>query len=308
VDNGAVKVIHSRPPKGRIGPGKACGFDNCDFQAEAGGHANNGCGIGGNVRLKKCNFDHDFPLLANVLMRRKIWRYCDNSWLDNYRGQCQNRQSLCAKGALSLRCRRATRGNKNVSTAVHADVNRRDFLFIATGAVATVGAALTAWPFISQMNPDASVLAMATIEVDLAPIVEGQEITLKWRGNPVFIRHRTTKEIELAKSVKMEELKDPIARSANVKEGEPATDENRVVGSKENFLVMMGVCTHLGCVPFGNQGDYGVVEGHATSGGWFCPCHGSHYDTAGRIRRGPAPENLFVPKYEYLTDTKILIG
>jgi ubiquinol-cytochrome c reductase iron-sulfur subunit len=195
-----------------------------------------------------------------------------------------------------------------VSTAVHADVNRRDFLFIATGAVATVGAALTAWPFISQMNPDASVLALATIEVDLAPIAEGQEITLKWRGNPVFIRHRTTKEIELAKSVKMEELKDPIARSANVKEGEPATDENRVVGSKENFLVMMGVCTHLGCVPFGNQGDYGVVEGHATSGGWFCPCHGSHYDTAGRIRRGPAPENLFVPKYEYLSDTKILIG
>jgi ubiquinol-cytochrome c reductase iron-sulfur subunit len=195
-----------------------------------------------------------------------------------------------------------------VSTAVHADVNRRDFLFIATGAVATVGAALTAWPFISQMNPDASVLAMATIEVDLAPIAEGQEITLKWRGNPVFVRHRTAKEIEAAKSVKLEELKDPAARSANVKEGDPATDENRVVGGKENFLVMMGVCTHLGCVPFGNQGDYGVVEGNATSGGWFCPCHGSHYDTAGRIRKGPAPENLFVPKYEYLSDTKILIG
>ncbi len=153
-----------------------------------------------------------------------------------------------------------------MSTAVHADVNRRDFLFIATGAVATVGAALTAWPFISQMNPDASVLALATIEVDLAPIAEGQEITLKWRGNPVFVRHRTAKEIELAKAVKLEELKDPIARSANVNDGEPATDENRVVGGKETFLVMMGVCTHLGCVPFGNQGDYGVVEGNTTSG------------------------------------------
>ena len=144
-----------------------------------------------------------------------------------------------------------------MSTAVHADVNRRDFLFIATGAVATVGAALTAWPFINQMNPDASVLALATIEVDLAPIAEGQEITLKWRGNPVFIRHRTAKEIELAKAVKMEELIDTDARSANVKEGDPATDENRVVGGKEGFLVMMGVCTHLGCVPIGNEGDYG---------------------------------------------------
>ena len=158
------------------------------------------------------------------------------------------------------------------------------------------------------MNPDASVLALAAIEVDLAPIAEGQEITLKWRGNPVFIRHRTVKEIELAKSVKMEELKDPVARSANVKDGEPATDENRVVGGKEGFLVMMGVCTHLGCVPIGNEGDYGVVEGNTKSGGWYCPCHGSQYDTAGRIRKGPAPENLAVPKYEYLTDTRIRIG
>lgn len=174
--------------------------------------------------------------------------------------------------------------------------------------MATVGAALTAWPFISQMNPDASVLALATIEVDLAPIAVGQEITLKWRGNPVFIRHRTAKEIELAKAVKIEELIDTDARSANVKDGDPATDANRVVGGKEGFLVMMGVCTHLGCVPIGNEGDYGVVEGHAKSGGWFCPCHGSMYDTAGRVRKGPAPENLSVPKYEYLSDTKILIG
>ena len=195
-----------------------------------------------------------------------------------------------------------------MSTAEHAEVHRRDFLYIATGAVAAVGAAATVWPFISQMNPDASVLALSSVEVDLAPIVEGQAITLKWRGNPVFVRHRTAKEIEAAKAVKLEDLKDPLARNENVKEGEPATDENRVVGGKEQFLVMMGVCTHLGCVPIGNDGDYAVVEGAIKTGGWFCPCHGSHYDTAGRIRRGPAPENLPVPAYAYLTDTKIRIG
>jgi len=204
------------------------------------------------------------------------------------------------------------RGNKkgkiDVSTAEHAEVNRRDFLYIATGAVGAVGVALTAWPFINQMNPDASVLALASIEVDLAPIAVGQAITLKWRGNPVFVRHRTEPEIEAAKAVKMDELKDPLARNANVKDGDPATDENRVVGGKEEFLIMMGVCTHLGCVPIGNEGDYAVVEGAQKEGGWFCPCHGSHYDTAGRIRKGPAPENLHVPVYAYLTDTKIRIG
>ncbi len=195
-----------------------------------------------------------------------------------------------------------------MSTADHAEVNRRDFLYIATGAVGAVGVALSAWPFISQMNPDQSVLALASIDVDLAPIAEGQAITVKWRGNPVFIRHRNAKEIEAAKAVSMDELPDRNARNANVKDGDPATDENRVVGGKEQFLVMMGVCTHLGCVPIGNDGDYAVVEGNAKTGGWFCPCHGSHYDTAGRIRKGPAPENLFVPEYAYLTDTKIRIG
>ncbi len=195
-----------------------------------------------------------------------------------------------------------------MSTAEHAEVNRRDFLYIATGAVGAVGAALTVWPFINQMNPDASVLALASVEVDLAPIAEGQAITIKWRGNPVFIRHRTPAEIEAAKAVNIEELPDPLARSANVKDGEPATDVNRVVGGKEQYIVMMGVCTHLGCVPIGNEGDYAVVEGAAKAGGWFCPCHGSHYDTAGRIRRGPAPENLPVPPYAYIADTKIRIG
>ena len=171
-----------------------------------------------------------------------------------------------------------------------------------------VGAALTAWTFIAQMNPDASVLAMASVEVDLAPITQGQAITIKWRGNPVFIRHRTAAEIDASKAVKLEDLKDPIARNENIKEGEPATDENRVFAGKENFLVMVGVCTHLGCVPIGNEGDYAVVEGSQKTGAWFCPCHGSHYDTAGRIRKGPAPQNLLVPLYAYLTDTKIRIG
>ena len=196
----------------------------------------------------------------------------------------------------------------SMSTVDSIDSNRRDFLIIATGAAATVGTALAAWPLIYQMNPDASVLALATVEIDLAPIAEGQAITVKWRGNPVFDRHRTAKEIEAAKAVKLDDLKDPIARNENIKDGEPATDENRVIGGKEQFLIMVGVCTHLGCVPIGNEGDYTLVEGNIKTGGWLCPCHGSHYDTAGRIRREPAPENLLVMKYAYLTDTKIRIG
>lgn len=186
-----------------------------------------------------------------------------------------------------------------MSTAEHADPNRRDFLYIATGAAGVVGAAMVAWPFIDQMNPDASVRALASIELDLAPIAEGQSVTIKWRGNPVFVRHRTQKEIDESNAVPVSDLPDPVARNANVKEGDPATDVNRVVDGKERILVMMGVCTHLGCVPLGQQGDYG---------GWFCPCHGSHYDTAGRIRKGPAPQNLAVPIYAYISDTKIRIG
>jgi ubiquinol-cytochrome c reductase iron-sulfur subunit len=197
-----------------------------------------------------------------------------------------------------------------VSTIEHADVNRRDFLMIATGAVAGVGAALTAWPFISQMNPDAAVLALSSIEVDIAPIAEGQAVTVKWRGNPLIIRHRTKSEIDAAKAVKLEDLKDPVARNLNAKGNMDATDENRVVGGKESYLVMLGVCTHLGCVPDGSSParEFAVVEGSSKTGGWFCPCHGSQYDTAGRIRKGPAPENLAVPPYVYLTDTKIRVG
>ncbi|WP_069298700.1 ubiquinol-cytochrome c reductase iron-sulfur subunit [Neptunicoccus sediminis] len=170
----------------------------------------------------------------------------------------------------------------------HADEpagTRRDFLYVATattGAV-TVGAAV--WPLINQMNPSADVQALASIEVDVADIEPGTQLTVKWRGKPVFIRRRTPEEIEAARAVDLSELPDNQDRNAN-SPGLDAADENRTLDEAGEWLVMMGVCTHLGCVPLGDAGDFG---------GWFCPCHGSHYDTAGRIRKGPAPENLPVP-------------
>lgn len=178
--------------------------------------------------------------------------------------------------------------------------SRRDFLYIATGTVGAVGAAAAAWPLISQMSPDRSTLALASIEVDVSSIEPGQAITVKWRGKPVFIRNRTDKEVEEAKQVELSDLKDPVARNENADGAEPATDGNRSAGEgRENWIVMIGSCTHLGCVPVGLAGDFG---------GWFCPCHGSHYDTAGRIRKGPAPENLLIPPFEFVSDTTIKIG
>ena len=176
---------------------------------------------------------------------------------------------------------------------------RRDFLYIATGAMGAVGAAALAWPFIDQLNPDAASLALATVEVDVSAVEPGQSITVKWRGKPVFIRNRTEDEVSEAKAVDLAELKDPDARNSNLSGGEPATDENRATPDKEAWIVMVGVCTHLGCVPLGNAGEFQ---------GWFCPCHGSHYDTSGRIRKGPAPENLPVPPYSFVDDTTIAIG
>ena len=164
---------------------------------------------------------------------------------------------------------------------------RRDFLYIAAGAVGAVGVAGVTWPLINQLNPDASVLALASIEFDLAGIEEGQSVTIKWRGLPVFVRHRTAAEIEEAKAVPLADLKDP------------ETDEARTKPGHEQWLIMIANCTHRGCVPVGESGNYD---------GWFCPCHGSHYDTAGRIRTGPAPQNLPVPIYTYISDTKIRIG
>jgi ubiquinol-cytochrome c reductase iron-sulfur subunit len=178
-------------------------------------------------------------------------------------------------------------------------ITRRDFLLIATGAFTAVGAAASLWPFIAQMNPDASALALASTEVDLSSMERGQSITVMWRGKPVFVRYRTEAEVEAAREVPLDELRDPLARNANLDADAPATDENRAPGEREAWLVMVGVCTHLGCVPLGQQGNFG---------GWFCPCHGSHYDTAGRIRQGPAPQNLPIPRLAFISDTQIRIG
>ncbi|MBL4644926.1 MAG: ubiquinol-cytochrome c reductase iron-sulfur subunit [Hyphomicrobiales bacterium] len=167
------------------------------------------------------------------------------------------------------------------------DPDRRDFLYIATGAFGAVAVAGAAWPLIHQMNPDASALALASTEVDISAIEEGQSVTIQWRGKPVFIRNRTPEEVEAAKAVPMSDLPDP------------QEDQVRAVPGRENLLVMVGICTHLGCVPLGDAGDFG---------GWFCPCHGSHYDTSGRIRRGPAPANLVIPPYEFISETTLRIG
>jgi ubiquinol-cytochrome c reductase iron-sulfur subunit len=177
---------------------------------------------------------------------------------------------------------------------------RRDFLYLTTGMAGAVGAVAVAWPFIDQMRPDASTLAMASIEVDVSALEPGMSLTVKWRGKPVFIRNRTPKEVEEANKVDVTELKDPLARNANVAADAPAAGADRSAGKgKENWLVMIGVCTHLGCVPLGESGEFG---------GWFCPCHGSVYDTAGRIRQGPAPENMIIPVSSFISDTVIRIG
>jgi ubiquinol-cytochrome c reductase iron-sulfur subunit len=175
---------------------------------------------------------------------------------------------------------------------------------ISAGSFAAVGAAATLWPLIQQMNPDASTLALASIEVDVKPIQQGQAITVMWRGKPVFIRNRTPEEIKKAVDTPLAELVDASARNEALPEKAPATDLNRTKKGKENWLVMVGICTHLGCIPKGQS----LADAKGDYGGWFCPCHGSHYDTAGRIRKGPAPRNLDVPPYEFVSDTTIKIG
>ncbi len=169
--------------------------------------------------------------------------------------------------------------------AGQSDVTRRDFIHVMSVSVGAVATGAAVWPLIDQMNPAADVLALATTEVNLGAVEVGQSITVVWQGKPVFIRRRTQAEIDEARAVPLTQLKDP------------ETDEARVI--KPEWLIMVGVCTHLGCIPLGQQGDYD---------GWFCPCHGSHYDTSGRIRKGPAPENLLIPPYVFLDETRILIG
>jgi ubiquinol-cytochrome c reductase iron-sulfur subunit len=176
-----------------------------------------------------------------------------------------------------------------VTTASSAEhPTRRDFLFVATGAFAAVGAVATVWPLVSQMNPDAATIAAgAPIEVDLTPIAEGQDIKVFWRGKPIYIMNRTKKQVEEARSVAVDSLRDP------------QTDQSRVKDGHDNWLVVIGICTHLGCIPIAHEGNYD---------GFFCPCHGSQYDSSGRIRQGPAPLNLAVPPYQFVSDTKIQIG
>ncbi len=175
----------------------------------------------------------------------------------------------------------------------HADdANRRDFLVVAGNAFAAVGAASLIWPFVQQMNADAGAKALASTEIDLTPVKEGQAITAMWRGKPVFIRNRTKAEIEAAQKVDVATLPGATA------------DDKRVKKDHENWLVLVGICTHLGCIPKGQT----MSDAKGDFGGWFCPCHGSHYDTSGRIRKGPAPRDLEVPPYDFVSATKIKIG
>ncbi|RVT83364.1 ubiquinol-cytochrome c reductase iron-sulfur subunit [Rhodobacteraceae bacterium CCMM004] len=184
----------------------------------------------------------------------------------------------------------------------HADDHggtRRDFLYYATAGAGAVVTGAAVWPLVNQMNPSAKVQALSSIFVDVGGVEEGTQLTVQWLGKPVFIRRRGAEEIEEARSVDISTLPDPIARNDNIQGDVPATDENRALDEAGEWLVQMGVCTHLGCVPLAEAGDYN---------GWFCPCHGSHYDTSGRIRRGPAPENLPVPTAEFVDETTIVLG
>ncbi|NEY91080.1 ubiquinol-cytochrome c reductase iron-sulfur subunit [Tabrizicola oligotrophica] len=184
----------------------------------------------------------------------------------------------------------------------HADNDagtRRDFLYYATAGAGAVATGAAVWPLVNQMNPSADTRALASIFVDVSGVDVGTQLTVKWRGKPVFIRRRSPEEIEAARAVTLEELIDAAAENAN-KPGADASDANRALDEAGEWLVMIGVCTHLGCVPIGNaSGDFG---------GWFCPCHGSHYDTSGRIRKGPAPRNLDVPVAVFDDATTIKLG
>ncbi len=169
---------------------------------------------------------------------------------------------------------------------------RRDFLYLTTGAVVAYGAAATVWPLIDSLNPAGDVLALSSIEVDISQIEIGQSVTVKWRGKPVFIRRRTPEEIAKAEADDAADLRDPQSDAARVKPG------------KAEWLILVGVCTHLGCVPLGQKAS----DPRGEYGGWYCPCHGSQYDMSGRIRKGPAPKNLEVPAYEFASDTVVKIG
>ncbi|MBL4639234.1 MAG: ubiquinol-cytochrome c reductase iron-sulfur subunit [Kordiimonadaceae bacterium] len=172
------------------------------------------------------------------------------------------------------------------------EATRRDFLHIAAAGGAGIGTIMAMWPFVHQMNPAADTLALSTVEIDISSIAEGEAIVVKWRGKPIFIRHRTAAEIADARKVDVTSLVHK------------ETDDERITAGKEAWLILIGTCTHLGCVPLGSKSG----DDKGEFGGWFCPCHGSHYDTSGRIRKGPAPRNLEIPDYTFLSDTLIKIG
>ena len=178
-------------------------------------------------------------------------------------------------------------GSKPCGSSQVEDQSKRDFMVSAAAGLGVVGACTVAWPLVDSMNPSADVLAQSSIEVDISAVPKGDQKKVMWRGKPIFIYHRTPEQIADAKSVKVDDLRDP------------QTDADRVIAGKEEWLVVVGVCTHLGCVPQANQGEF-----H----GWFCSCHGSQYDSSARIRKGPAPRNLPIPPYAFLTDTKLFIG
>lgn len=181
----------------------------------------------------------------------------------------------------------------------HGATTRRDFLYFATAGAGTIAAGAAAWTLVNQMNPSADVQALSSIQVDISGVETGTQLTVKWLGKPVFIRRRTEGEIQQGREVQLDQLIDQNAENQN-KPDESALDQNRTLDEAGEWLVMLGVCTHLGCVPIGDgAGDFG---------GWFCPCHGSHYDTAGRIRKGPAPQNLHVPVSAFVNDTTIQLG
>ncbi len=191
---------------------------------------------------------------------------------------------------------------RRLTLVSHADDHqgtRRDFLYYATAGAGAVATGAAVWPLINQMNPSADVQALASIRVDVSGVSEGSQLTVLWQGKPVFVRYRSPDEIEEGRAVDVDSLPDPIAWNENINEGAPATDENRTLDEEGKWLVQMGVCTHLGCVPLGEEGDFG---------GWFCPCHGSHYDTAGRIRKGPAPRNLPIPVASFVDEETIQLG
>lgn len=186
-----------------------------------------------------------------------------------------------------------------MSHAEDHEGTRRDFLYYATGGAGVIATGAAVWPLVNQMNPSADVRALSSIRVDVSDVEPGTQLTVKWLGKPVFIRRRTEEEISAARDVALSDLPDQGAENANIAPDADASDENRALDETGEWLVMMGVCTHLGCVPLGDAGDFG---------GWFCPCHGSHYDTAGRIRKGPAPTNLPVPTAEFVDETTIKLG